>query len=200
MTDTTTDAAEARAREVREIDRIGTLLLNEWKRVDPSSGVALHPTSYIANFADMARVVIADRLATAEAASGAGEREWRGHYEAMADAAGALKDAIRPQLDAMQFADHVEVRKAFNDIAVVAGRALDTSQALASLPPATDPAMVERIARLLCQQHGADPEATATEEHDCWEGQLWTVFQDDARSILALAAAPTIPATGEAEA
>lgn len=67
MTHTTTDAAEVRALKVQEIDRIATLLLNEWKRVDPSSGVALHPASYIANFADMARVVIADRTTIAEA-------------------------------------------------------------------------------------------------------------------------------------
>ncbi|KMS58788.1 hypothetical protein [Sphingobium cupriresistens] len=53
---------------------------------------------------------------------------WRKHYFDMAKAAGDLKAAIRPQLDAMTFADHAEVRKAFNDIAIVAGRALDHMQ------------------------------------------------------------------------
>lgn len=53
---------------------------------------------------------------------------WCKHYDAMAKAAGELKAAIRPQLDAMPYADHAKVRKAFNDIAVVAGRALDFLQ------------------------------------------------------------------------
>ena len=61
-----------------------------------------------------------DRLEAAE--------PWRKHYFDMAKAAGDLKAAVRPQLDAMPFADHAEVRKAFNDIAIVAGRALDHMQ------------------------------------------------------------------------
>jgi hypothetical protein len=44
----------------------------------------------------------------------------------------------------------------------------------------------EQIARLLCEQHGGDPEAVATEEHDSWEGPLWTVFVEDANAIIAL--------------
>jgi len=44
-----------------EVNRIATLLLDTWKRVDPNSGVAKHPVSYIANFADMARAIVSDR-------------------------------------------------------------------------------------------------------------------------------------------
>ncbi|MGJ8477299.1 hypothetical protein [Sphingobium yanoikuyae] len=61
-----------------------------------------------------------DRLEAAE--------PWRKHYFDMAKAAGDLKASVRPQLDAMPFADHADVRKAFNDIAIVAGRALDHMQ------------------------------------------------------------------------
>jgi hypothetical protein len=44
----------------------------------------------------------------------------------------------------------------------------------------------EAIARKLCEQHGADPDAVAREEHDCWDGPLWTVFLKDADAIMAL--------------
>lgn len=44
----------------------------------------------------------------------------------------------------------------------------------------------EAIARKLCEQHGGDPDAVASEEHDCWEGPLWTVFVKEADAILAL--------------
>lgn len=44
-----------------EVNRIATLLFETWKRVDPNSGVAKYPASYMANFADMARAVVADR-------------------------------------------------------------------------------------------------------------------------------------------
>ena len=63
---------------------------------------------------------------------------WKRHYDAMAKAAGDLKAAIRPQLDAMTFADHVEVRKAFNDIAIVHGKALDHLQGRATLQQKAD--------------------------------------------------------------
>lgn len=46
--------------EQAEIDRISWLLFNTWQKVDPNSSVAKHPVSYMANFADMARAVIAD--------------------------------------------------------------------------------------------------------------------------------------------
>jgi hypothetical protein len=38
---------------------LAKLLLDTWKRVDPKSNVALYPESYVANFADMARAVLA---------------------------------------------------------------------------------------------------------------------------------------------
>lgn len=40
------------------VDNLATILFNEWKRVDPRSNVALHPASYMATFADMARVAL----------------------------------------------------------------------------------------------------------------------------------------------
>ncbi|MCC4257857.1 hypothetical protein [Sphingobium lactosutens] len=64
------------------------------------------------------------------------EAEWKKHYDAMETAAGNLKAAIRPQLDAMPFADHVEVRRAFNDIAAISGKALDYLQGRAALSEA----------------------------------------------------------------
>lgn len=44
-----------------EVNRIAALLLDTWKRVDPNSGVAKHPASYVATFADMARAIVDDR-------------------------------------------------------------------------------------------------------------------------------------------
>ena len=49
--------------------------------------------------------------------------------------------------------------------------------------------MVERVARLLCEQNGGDPDAVASEPHDCWEGLLWTVFVGDAKAVLSVVAA-----------
>ena len=48
-----------------EVNRVAHLLFDTWKRVDPTSGVAKYPASYIANFADMARAIIADNHARA---------------------------------------------------------------------------------------------------------------------------------------
>lgn len=75
---------------------------------------------------NIARAALAS--ATCNGGLQVGAEPWRKHYFDMAKAAGDLKAAVRPQLDAMSFADHVEVRKAFNDIAIVAGRALDHMQ------------------------------------------------------------------------
>lgn len=44
-----------------EVNRIATILFDTWKRVDPNSGVAKYPVSYVATFADMARAIVADR-------------------------------------------------------------------------------------------------------------------------------------------
>lgn len=43
----------------------------------------------------------------------------------LGDALNNLKAAIRPLLDDAPYSEHVEIRKAFNDAAVKAGRALD---------------------------------------------------------------------------
>ena len=58
----------------------------------------------------------------------------------------------------------------------------------ALLAPAIDGREV--VARKLCEQHGGDPEAIATDEHDCWDGPLWTAFLTDADAILSCLAAP----------
>jgi hypothetical protein len=69
----------------------------------------------------------------AQAETIAGLREdakaWHALYEDMAKAAGDLKAAVRSQLDAMPYADHGDVREAFNRIATVAGRRRDRLQA-----------------------------------------------------------------------
>ncbi|EMG53116.1 hypothetical protein WYI_13797 [Ochrobactrum sp. CDB2] len=44
-----------------EVNRIAELLLATWKQADPKSSVALHPVSYVATFADMAKAIIEDR-------------------------------------------------------------------------------------------------------------------------------------------
>ena len=44
-----------------EIDRVARLLMNAWAKAEPSHGVTLHPTSYIATFVDMARAIVEDR-------------------------------------------------------------------------------------------------------------------------------------------
>ena len=45
----------------QEIDRIAGLLQAAWAKAEPDHGVTLHPVSYIATFADMARAVVDDR-------------------------------------------------------------------------------------------------------------------------------------------
>jgi NTP pyrophosphatase (non-canonical NTP hydrolase) len=58
--------------------------------------------------------------------------------------------------------------------------------ALQSSPAASTGGGREAIARLLCEQQGGDPDAVAVEEHDSWDGPLWTVFLKDADAILKL--------------
>jgi hypothetical protein len=60
MRDGTRPWDESRAPE---IDRVAKILLAAWMMADPTSDVALHPASYVATFADMARAIIADREA-----------------------------------------------------------------------------------------------------------------------------------------
>jgi hypothetical protein len=52
-----------------EVEALAAALFAEWRRVDPDSGVAKYPPSYMANFADMARAALAsDWLAQRDAA------------------------------------------------------------------------------------------------------------------------------------
>lgn len=52
-------AMTERFQGATETDRLAALLMQVWGDVDPESNVAQHPTSYVATFADMARVAIA---------------------------------------------------------------------------------------------------------------------------------------------
>jgi hypothetical protein len=145
MTNTTTDAAEARALTVTQADRDAAANV-----IDTYEGKERYAAMVRAGNRDGHSLCIAfarHRLATAEAASGAGEREGRDPHSKVA----WLTDG-------------------------------------ASLPPATDPAMV-------------------LDGNDIWEalfgimrGNVPDEMTEEVCSQLAaaLAAAPTIPATGEA--
>lgn len=41
-----------------DVDRVARVMIAEWARCEPTHGVTLHPTSYVATFADMARAVL----------------------------------------------------------------------------------------------------------------------------------------------
>lgn len=54
------DAGERRESiDLDDVNRLANVMLDTWKRVDPNSAVAKYPASYIANFADMARAILA---------------------------------------------------------------------------------------------------------------------------------------------
>lgn len=53
--------------ECKEINRVARLLIDTWKKLDPTSGPAMHPLSYYATFVDLARVVVDDRAFRAKA-------------------------------------------------------------------------------------------------------------------------------------
>lgn len=158
MTNTTTDAAEARAREVLESVE---WQMSNFRPADGETGAQCHERRLVAGIAK------AITEATAEAASGAGEREELAAFGA-SEAAGYQYPG----------ADQAAERAAF-----CAGAAH-----AASLLPATDPAMV-------------------LDGNDIWEalfgimrGNVPDEMTEEVCSQLAaaLAAAPTIPATGEA--
>lgn len=44
-----------------EIDRVAKILIAAWAKAEPTHPVTLHPVSYVATFADMARAVVEDR-------------------------------------------------------------------------------------------------------------------------------------------
>jgi len=54
-------ARQEAATMANEVNRIAELLLDAWQKADPKSSVALHPVSYVATFADMAKAIIEDR-------------------------------------------------------------------------------------------------------------------------------------------
>jgi len=54
-----------------EVDRVARLLQAEWAAAEPKHGVTKFPASYVATFADMARVVCADRARIVDLAMGA---------------------------------------------------------------------------------------------------------------------------------
>lgn len=196
MTDTTTDAAEARAWTDAQLKDAVTELLSHrgerpWRVL--RGGQELWET-WLPAF----RAALRYLPATAEAASGAGEREVAGR-----DAA-AWVNSIKGVKPTDQFI--ALDRRAFEDC---------ITRVLASLPPATDPAMVERVAKALGLHRypGGDsrnnpPSRWPTSPQDTLSGRDSTVplawdfaekCRADARVMLAaLAAAPTIPATGEA--
>jgi len=61
MTNNANEALTAATARTMEVNRIANLLMETWRRVDPDSGVAKAPASYVATFADMARAVVDDR-------------------------------------------------------------------------------------------------------------------------------------------
>lgn len=75
------DATTAAERERDELNRVARLLKDEWFRIEREEGINV---SFISNFVDMARVVIADhdqRLAAARAAAQRERDEARGEVE-----------------------------------------------------------------------------------------------------------------------
>jgi len=174
MTHTTTDAAEARALEVFK---------TEWSKTERHSadfGAHPWPIAIRAAFA----------FATAEAASGAGVRS-------------LLESIVRPFPESCNWEDQARACQ------VVA------AQALASLPPATDPAipdgwklvpveptdeMLEAAAKAASRNDMPSrvDDVVPYEECDSLFRAEWRA-EAEAAYLAALAAAPTIPATGEAE-
>lgn len=188
MTNTTTDAAEARAREVLAramASKHWGSLVREGK--DDNWGV-IKPSEAI-------RAMIA--FATAEAASGAGEREASDRLGAWLSA--ALDD---PKVcDAMK----ADIEAWFGD-----------GKPAAPLPPATDPAMGQRyqhVKRGTVYEVVGEAKVQDAGDRGIVEGDVVVVYRGDDGQLwareysefhdgrfAALAAAPTIPATGERDA
>lgn len=175
MTHATTDAAEARAREA-----LAQAFLDFGHP---------HPARHIAQGRELTAdqpIYIAAMLsfATAEAASGAGEREELAAFGA-SEAAGY---------------QYPGGNQAAERAAFCAGAAH-----AASLPPAADPAMVTVLRQAL--EDVCDPlsylQRKAEAEGSRLNGMAYTIANDIATvqriARAALAAAPTIPATGEAK-
>lgn len=183
MTHATTDAAEARAREVLEIGKRFLAACNSaWACGEPYHRVKtmMDRAEEFQKALDMYGVY----LATAEAASGAGEREELAAFGA-SEAAGY---------------QYPGGNQAAERAAFCAGAAH-----AASLPPAADPAMVTVLRQAL--EDVCDPlsylQRKAEAEGSRLNGMAYTIANDIATvqriARAALAAAPTIPATGEAK-
>ncbi|MDR6126687.1 hypothetical protein QE361_001930 [Sphingomonas sp. SORGH_AS802] len=195
MTPTTTDAAEARAREV-----LAQAFL-DFRHP--------HPARHIAQGRELTAdqpIYIAAMLsfATAEATSGAGEREADLDAAADAYAADYVMSTEGADYEPTEWERRLIVDALHGFLAECA----------ASRPPATDPAMVERVAKALGLHRipGGDsranpPSRWPSSPQDTLSGRDGTVpltwdFAEQCRAdarvmFAALAAAPTIPATGE---
>jgi hypothetical protein len=57
-------SAKSHHPHAAEIDRIAGMLIAAWAKAEPDHGVTKHPTSYVATFVDMARVIVEDAVAT----------------------------------------------------------------------------------------------------------------------------------------
>lgn len=214
MTNTTTDAAEARAREDRaKLIRNRVLI-----------GMAMAGEMENSGWEEEACVRAMIAFATAEAASGVGEREeWSftpDTREAKAVAQLSEEQELSPQAvmrQALRLYQSDFLRRKAGETVTWSGdaqRARDFAGPLASLSLATDPAMgldpatVERCAKV------ADAAAQANlarsdelkKSVDLIDIEYSVAFHRKhreaasiANDIRALAAAPTIPATGERE-
>lgn len=193
MTNTTTDAAEARALTVIQADRDAAADFMEYYRPAGWKNAGINIRKGAADKSHSVLFFARHRLATAEAASGAGEREELAAFGA-SEAAGYQYPG----------ADQAAERAAF-----CAGAAH-----AASLPPATDPA-ISGLSSFppnwkLRQMHFSAPCADDRKWHvnvyggreggDTFVGRGTSAdeaLRDAARNACtALAAAPTIPATG----
>jgi hypothetical protein len=216
MTNTTTDAAEARAAALRALIAKATQedLTDDGRyfaetyadltrcRHQEIGEYEHSPDGKLVEWLWNKRQVIADLLATAEAVNGAGERE--GAY-----VAGPIW--AEPEDDC--FTAEIQTVGGHAVAATVHGGTRDEAErrqaavlrALASLPPATAPAMVEAADWM----EEARKAAAATRPNSPWAKAVMRGNRDDSdevraamlaidATLTALAAAPTIPATGEA--
>lgn len=53
-----TQTHDAETVDLQRINSLARILMATWQKVDPNSNVSLHPASYTANFADMARAAL----------------------------------------------------------------------------------------------------------------------------------------------
>jgi len=228
MTNTTTDAAEVRADEAREIAHAADFIAETLRLILLSKKLAAPLNSRVV----MSGHHLAYLRATAEAASGAGEREeWAftpDTREAQAIAQLSEEQELSPRAvmrQALRLYQADFLRRKAGETVTWSGdeqRARDFAGPLASLPPATDPAMGEKLTGwqpietlamwdvaivtdgenvAKAQKAEADygGHYFAVDPEDCleWEPTMWIACPGDEGA--ALAAAPTIPATGEAE-